>query len=264
MIDLNKFVEDCALVREQSPLVHNITNYVAMNIAANTLLAAGASPLMSFCPEEMNEIVAISSALVINIGCLDMQEIAGMRAAARAAQRLGKPWVLDPVGAGASRLRTETALELIRSCNPTIIRGNASEIMCVAGATIASKGVDSSASSTDAVELAKELAKASGAVVVVSGAVDYITDGERVESISNGSPLMSRITAMGCSESSLMGAFAAVDSDPFTAAVSCMALMGVCGDIAATKTNGTGTFQVEFLDALSTFDAEAGAKLIRQ
>lgn len=265
MIDRNQFITDCGAVREQSPLVHNITNYVAMNIAANVLLAAGASPLMSFCPEEMDEIVSISSALVINIGCLDRHEIKGMKAAAAAAHRLGKPWVLDPVGAGASNIRTQTALELIREYHPTVIRGNASEIMCIAGLAIQSRGVDSSASSADAVEAAKALAKATGSVVSVSGATDYITDGERVETITNGHPAMGRITAMGCSASALTGAFVAASSDPFTGALNCMAVMGVAGDIAASKGyRGTGSFQVDFLDALSTMDAAAAAEMIRQ
>ena len=261
MIDIQKFKDDCAAVRSQSPLVHNITNYVAMNIAANTLLAAGASPLMSFCPEEMDEIVAISSALVINIGCLDMQEIAAMSA---------KPWVPDPVGAGASKLRTATALELITRYHPAIIRGNASEIMCLAGAAIASKGVDSSESSDNAVEAGKTLAQATGAVVSISGAVDYVTDGVRVESIANGTPLMSKVTAMGCSASALTGAFAAVDKTAFDAALNAMAMMGVAGDIASRQGSpeagklGTGTFAVRFIDALSTFDAESASALIRQ
>lgn len=263
MTDLQKFIEDCLSVRAQSPLVHNITNYVAMNIAANGLLAAGASPLMSFCPEEMDEIVSISSALVINIGCLDRHEIEGMKAAAAAACKYGKPWVLDPVGAGASKLRTDTALELIRDYHPTIIRGNASEIMCIAGLAIASKGVDSSESSSNAVEAAKALARSTGAVVSVSGAVDYVTDGERVGTISNGSPLMSKVTAMGCTASALTGAFAAVEKDAFYAAWSTMAMMGVAGELAAAKSEGTGSLAMHFIDELSNFDPEKAAKLIR-
>ena len=144
-----------------------------MNINANALLAIGASPLMSFCPEEMEEIVRISSALVVNIGCLDRQEIEAMEIAAASAHCLGKPWVLDPVGAGASNIRTQTALSLIRDSHPTVIRGNASEILCLAGEQINSRGVDSSALSSDAVEGAKALALSSGAVVSVSGPVDY-------------------------------------------------------------------------------------------
>lgn len=266
MIDLERFKLDCAAVRKQSPLTHCITNYVAMEINANALLAIGASPLMSFAPEEMDEIVKIASALVINIGCLDRHEIEGMKAAAAAAQKYGKPWVLDPVGAGASALRTETALELIRDYHPTVIRGNASEIMVLAGSEIVSKGVDSNNSSSDAVEGAKALAKSTGAVVSISGATDYVTDGERVETIVNGDPIMGRITAMGCTASAVTGAFIAVSRTPLEGALNAMAVMGVAGDIAAAKTagRGTGTMGVEFMDALSTFDAEVNASLIRQ
>ena len=266
MIDRQVFVSDCAAVRAQSPLVHCITNYVAMEFNANALLAVGASPLMSFCPEEMKEIAAIASALVVNIGCLDRQEIEAMKLAADAMSRLGKPWVLDPVGAGASRIRTETCLRLIRDYCPAIIRGNASEILVLAGSTIVSRGVDSSASSGDAVEAARALARETGAVVSVSGAVDYITDGERVGTVHNGSPLMSRITAMGCTASALTGAFAAVQPDAFQAAWSAMALMGLAGDLAASRLTpdlGTGTMSVAFLDALSTFDAAAAVALLR-
>lgn len=264
MIDLASFKRDCARVREQSPLTHCITNYVAMEINANALLAIGASPLMSFCPEEMDEIVKISSALVINIGCLDRHEIEGMRAAAAAAVKYGKPWVLDPVGAGASKLRTETALELIRDYHPTVIRGNASEIMVLAGSSIVSKGVDSTNSSSDAVDGAKALALSTGAVVSISGATDYITDGTRVETITNGSPIMSRVTAMGCTASAVTGAFVAVSDSPLEGALNAMAVMGVAGDIAAAKCKGTGSMGVEFLDALSNFDAGECAELIRQ
>lgn len=264
MINLQKFIEDCFLIKKQSPLVHNITNYVAMNIAANGLLAIGASPLMSFCEEEMEEIVGISSALVINIGCLDRNEIAAMRVAARTAHNLSKPWVLDPVGVGASNIRTSTAIELIRNYRPTIIRGNASEIMCLAGESIDSKGVDSSNSSSDAISAAKSLAKTSGAVISVSGETDYITDGERLESITNGSPLMAKVTAMGCTASALTGAFAAVDNDAFCAALNTMALMGVAGELALAKSNGSGSLAVNFIDELNNFNAEEAAKLIRQ
>ncbi len=264
MINLQKFTEDCTLIREESPLVHNITNYVAMNIAANALLAIGASPLMSFCKEEMEEIVGISSSLVINIGCLDMNEIEGMRAAAATAHRLGKPWVLDPVGAGASKLRTHTAMELIEKFRPAIIRGNASEIMCLAGEGISSRGVDSSNSSSDALEAAKTLAGACGAVVSVSGETDYITDGLRVETIANGSPLMAKVTAMGCTASSITGAFAAVDGNAFDAALGAMAMMGLAGELALKKSKGTGSLAMNFIDELSNFEASAYSKLIRQ
>lgn len=264
MFNLQSFTEDCLSIREQSPLVHNITNYVAMNIAANALLAIGASPLMSFCEEEMEEIVSICSALTVNIGCLDSNQIAGMRAAAATAHRLGKPWVLDPVGAGASTLRTQTCMELIREYKPSIIRGNASEIMCLAGEEVKSRGVDSSASSSSAVEAAKSLSLSTGAVVSVSGETDYITDGTRVGTIANGSPLMPKVTALGCTATAVTGAFAAVSSDFFHAALNAMALMGIAGEAAAKDCPGTGTLALRFIDQLSSIDPEAAAKLIRQ
>jgi len=264
MFNLQTFTEDCLSIREQSPLVHNITNYVAMNIAANGLLAIGASPLMSFCKEEMEEIVGIARALVINIGCLDLNEIEGMKAAAEAAHKMGKPWVLDPVGAGASKIRTETSLHLIEHFHPTIIRGNASEVMCLAGAQILSHGVDSSNSSSDAHEAAQALAKSSRAVVSVSGTVDYVTDGEREGTISNGSPLMSKVTALGCTASALTGAFAAVDGDAFFAALNTMALMGVAGEKAAARSCGTGSLATNFIDELSNFDPAKDGKMVRE
>ena len=234
-----------------------------MGINANALLAVGASPLMSFCPEEMEEIVGISSALVVNIGCLDRQEIEAMNIAAATAHRLGKPWVLDPVGAGASRIRTQTALSLIRDFHPTVIRGNASEILCLAGEQITSRGVDSSALSSDAVEGAKSLALSSGAIVSVSGPVDYITDGSTVLTIANGHPLMSRITAMGCTASVITGAFVAAGGDALQAARNAMALMGIAGERAADRCAGTGSMEMHFIDELSTFDPADYARSIR-
>ena len=259
----DSFIRDCASVREKSPLVHCITNYVAMSFNANALLAIGASPLMSFCPEEMEEIVAISSALVVNIGCLDKQEIKAMKIAAKTAYWLDKPWVLDPVGVGASTIRTQTALDLINESHPTVIRGNASEIMCLAGEQITSRGVDSSALSSDAVEAAKTLALNSGAIVSVSGPVDYITDGNYLLTVANGSPLMARVTAMGCTASVITGAFVAAGEDALAAARNAMALMGVAGERAAARAAGTGSLEVHFLNELSTFNPEDYAKSIR-
>ena len=247
---------DLAILREKSPLVHNITNYVAMNFSANALLAIGASPVMAHAVEEMDDMVAIASTLVINIGTLDAEWVRGMLRAGRAAHRMGKPIVLDPVGAGATPYRTETAWEIIRECHPTIIRGNASEIMALVNANITSKGVDSSQSSDDAVESAKQLALSTGAVVVISGATDYITDGTRTETITNGSPLMTRVTAMGCTASSMVGAFAGINPDAFEAALHGMAVMGVCGELAVAKSPVPGTLLTHFVDALYTITPE--------
>ena len=247
---------DLALIRAKSPLVHNITNYVAMNFSANALLAIGASPVMAHAVEEMDDMVGIASALVINIGTLDAEWVRGMLAAGRAAHRLGKPIVLDPVGAGATPYRTQTAWQIIRECHPTIIRGNASEIMALVNADIKSKGVDSSQSSDDAVESAKQLAKTTGAVVVISGATDYITDGARVATITNGSPLMTQVTAMGCTASSIVGAFAGINPDPFEASLHGMAVMGICGERAVAKKAAPGSLMTNFVDELSTITPE--------
>ena len=247
---------DLALVRAKSPLIHNITNYVAMNFSANALLAIGASPVMAHAVEEMDDMVSIASALVINIGTLDAEWVRGMLAAGRAAHRLGKPIVLDPVGAGATPYRTQVAWEIIRKCRPTIIRGNASEIMALVNADIKSKGVDSSQSSDDAVDSAKQLAKATGAVVVISGATDYITDGIRTETITYGSPLMTLVTAMGCTASSMVGAFAGVNPDPFEASLHGMAVMAICGERAVAKKAAPGSLMTNFVDELYTITPE--------
>lgn len=239
-----------AAVRSQRPLVHNITNYVVMNNSANALLAIGASPVMAHWKDEMEEMTAIAGALVINIGTLDSEWIEGMKAAGVAASRRGIPIVLDPVGAGATSQRTAAILELIKLCRPTIIRGNASEIMALVDAGVKSKGVDSSAASSDAVEAAKRLARESGAVVVISGETDYITDGNVVHTVDGGAPIMTAVTGMGCTATALTGAFAAVCKDPMTAAVAAMAVMSATGERAAAQARGNGSMQMHFLDEL--------------
>jgi hydroxyethylthiazole kinase len=237
-------------VRAKSPLVHNITNYVAMNNSANALLAIGASPVMAHWTDEMEEMTAIAGALVINIGTLDKEWIEGMFAAGRAARRRGVPIVLDPVGAGATSQRTATALRLIEECKPTVIRGNGSEIMALVNADIKSKGVDSSASSHDALSAAKTLAHNTGAVVVISGATDYITDGTTTYTVEGGDSIMTSVTGLGCTSTALVGAFLAVERDAMVAATSAMAVMSLAGERAASYSKGSGSMQVNFLDEL--------------
>ena len=239
-----------AAVRTQSPLVHNITNYVVMNNSANALLAIGASPVMAHWVNEMGEMTAIAGALVINIGTLDDKWIEGMLAAGRAANRRSTPIILDPVGVGATSQRTAAALKIIEECHPTIIRGNASEIMALLDAGVKSKGVDSSASSDDALESAQALAKSTGAVVVISGETDYITDGETVHTVDGGDPIMTTVTGMGCTATALVGAFAAVVADPMIAATAAMAVMSLAGERAAAISRGNGSMQINFLDEL--------------
>ena len=263
MSHLGKFTEDCRLIRATAPLIHNITNYVAMEMSANALLAVGASPLMSSEPEEMDEIAGISSAIVINLGCLEKKQIEAMRIAAEAAVTHVKPWVLDPVGAGTSRLRTDTALELLSRFRPSVVRGNASEIMALAGASSRPHGVDSADGSLEALEHARSIAKKYGTIVSVSGPTDYITDGKAVVSIMNGSPMMPSVTAMGCTSSALTAAFLAVDDDPLSAASCAMALMGVAGEKAAADSDGPGSLRVRFIDTLYNLKPEEAEKLIR-
>ena len=255
-IELGRMREDIAAIRSANPLVHNITNYVVMNNSAHALLAIGASPVMAHWAEEMEDMVQIAGALVINIGTLDSHWLEGMRRAGKAAQRRGVPIVLDPVGAGATPQRTAAVLELIECCHPTIIRGNGSEIMALVDADVKSKGVDSSRSSSDALEAAKSLARTSGAVVVISGATDYATDGERVEVVEGGHPIMTSVTGMGCTATAIVGAFAAVNSDALVAATEAMAAMSWAGERAAAVAKGNGSMQVAFLDELCALTPE--------
>ena len=238
------------IISDKTPVVVNLTNYLAMNFNANALLAIGASPIMSFYDKEMDELLAIADSLVVNIGCLDDDEIAGMHVAAAAAQRYGKPWVIDPVGVGASKVRTETAVGLITKYHPSIVRCNASEIMVLHGTACKTRGVDSVEPVEKARGCAREFAAEHRTVVAVSGAVDFITDGEREAEVHKGSPLMAKVTTMGCCASAICAAFAAV-MPPFEAAVHAMDLMGTAGEAAAARSRGTGSLAVNFIDELS-------------
>ena len=247
---------DLAILREKSPLVHNITNYVAMNFSANALLAAGASPVMAHAADEVADMAMIAGALVINIGTLDAEWVASMLKAGKAKHEAGGVVILDPVGVGATAYRTETAWRIIEECHPDIIRGNASEIMALINADIKSKGVDSSASSDDALSAAKKLAADAGAVVVISGETDYITNGTEVFTVEGGNPIMTSVTGMGCTATALVGAFAAVESDPMVAATAAMAVMSLAGERAAANARGNGSMQMHFLDELYNLTPE--------
>lgn len=245
-----------AAVRQTAPLVHNITNYVVMNNTANALLAAGASPVMAHAHSEVSDMVSIAGALVVNVGTLDEYWVESMKQAAGQAMDSKKVWVLDPVGAGATPYRNQVLEELL-SYRPTVIRGNASEIRALAKAGSQTKGVDSTHLSDEALEAALRLNETTGAVVCVSGAVDFIVYQNDYKTIANGNSLMARVTGMGCTASALVGACCAVRADdPFTATTAAMALMGIAGDIAAEKASGPGTMQLHFLDALYQISEE--------
>lgn len=255
-------------VRQKAPLVHNITNFVVMEVTANALLAAGASPLMAHEPDELDDLLSIASALVLNIGTLDKAWIASMQRAGELAARHGVPVVLDPVGAGASRLRTETSLKLLNAVHPAVVRGNASEIMAlvphITGNDAATKGVDSTRASHEAEAAARDLAARHHCVVSVSGEEDLITDGARALLVRGGSPMMTLVTGLGCSATAVTAAHVAVASSPLIGAAAAMAVMAEAGENAAQNAKGPGSFLPLFLDALYSLNPRAAASRVRE
>lgn len=236
-------------LRDQNPLVHCMTNYVAMNIAANVVLAAGASPAMVHASEEIAEFTPICGALTINIGTLSAPWLASMLAAADIAHARNIPWVLDPVAHFISDYRKRAAQDLL-ALRPAIVRGNASEILALAGQVGAGKGADSGDSVDAAHASAYALAAEFGTVVAITGPVDFVTDGTQEARVSGGSSLMPQITALGCSQTALMGAYGAT-GPAFDAALAGLAHFKAAGTAAAKLAKGPGSFQMHFLDALA-------------
>lgn len=247
-------------LRRTQPLVHNITNFVVMNYTANALLAVGASPAMVHAPDEAAEFAAISSALVINIGTLDAIFVEGMERAIEAATTKGVPWVLDPVGVGATTYRTGVAMKLA-SLRPAVIRGNAGEISALAGRRdAASRGVDSLSPSEAAIEAGRALADRTGAVVAITGATDYVIGPDGVTEIGGGDPMSQRVTGTGCTATALIGACLAV-APPREAALAALSLMKAAAERAASSAQAPGSFAVALIDALhglTVAAAEAG------
>ncbi len=237
-------------VKALSPLVHNITNYVVMNSSANVLLAVGASPVMAHAAEEVRDMVGIANALVLNIGTLSAEWIDSMKNALNEANRLGKPVILDPVGAGATGYRTGAARDLLKTGKVSVIRGNASEIIALVSAGLKTKGVESTESADNAIVSAEKVQRDNKCVVCVSGKIDYIISHEEIAEIHNGHEMMTRITGMGCAATALIGAFAGVMDNYFEAAVSGMALMGVAGELAAAESSGPASLELHFIDKL--------------
>ncbi|MEM7656519.1 MAG: hydroxyethylthiazole kinase [Bacteroidota bacterium] len=250
-------------VRTASPLVHNITNYVVMNNTANALLAAGASPVMAHAEEEVADMVGIASSLVINIGTLSPHWVRSMELAMTTAKNLGKPVVLDPVGAGATPYRNEVLAQLLAAAAPTVIRGNGSEIGATQNQAQKTKGVDSTAASHTAISAAQSLNQLLGSVVCISGEVDYVIQGDRVGEIHNGSAMMAKVTGMGCTATSLIGACLGVHEDAFEATMAAMSLIGVAGELAAKKAAGPGSLQLHLLDTLYTLSKEEFTATVR-
>jgi hydroxyethylthiazole kinase len=261
-----KAAESLRRVRERKPLVHNITNFVVMNYTANALLACGASPVMAHAAEEVEEMVSLAGALVLNIGTLSPPWVQAMLKAGKRANALHVPVILDPVGAGATRLRTDSARRLIEALSIQVIRGNASEIISLAGEKSGSrtKGVDSVHTVDQVTENAAALARELRTTLAITGAVDLITDGERVFRVMNGHAMMGHVTGTGCTATVIIGAFLAVNPDPLEAATTGLSYFGLAGEKAAARSLSPGTFQIAILDALYEIkgeDLRAGAKI---
>jgi len=237
-------------VRNERPLVHNITNYVVMNFTANTLLAMGASPVMAHACNEVEEMVSFARALVINIGTLSDPWIEAMFLAGRKANKLGVPVILDPVGSGATSLRTDTFRRLSNAVRPAIVRGNASEILSIASTRVTTKGVDAIHDVEHASDTASKIAKQLECVVAITGPVDLITDGSRVIRCKNGDPMLSKITGTGCAATATIAAFAGVTRDPLEAASAGLAFFGLAGEIASRHSQSPGSFMIALLDAM--------------
>ncbi|MEH7546627.1 hydroxyethylthiazole kinase [Neobacillus vireti] len=254
----NFIYETLQKVREVSPLVHNITNVVVTNFTANGLLALGASPVMAYASEEVADMARISSSLVLNIGTLNAQNVNSMVIAGKAANEQGVPVIFDPVGAGATTYRTDTAHKIMSEIKVSVVRGNAAEIANVIGEKWQIKGVDAGAGNGDKVELAIKAAKISGCVVVITGKEDIVSNGETTYVVSGGHPILTKVTGTGCLLTSVIGAFAGVEKDVLRAAVAALAYYGIAAEKAAKKTAeaGPGSFQIEFLNQLALVTEE--------
>lgn len=260
-MEINKKVsENLIAVKKKSPLIHHLTNYVTVNDCANIVLAIGASPVMADDIKEVEEMVGIASALVINIGTLNERTIESMLLAGKKAKNLGIPVILDPVGVGATGLRTRTAEKIIKEVKPDILRGNMSEIKVLSGLNVAIKGVDSVADAENGIEIAKKLAKEWGCIIAITGKVDIVSDGDTVYSIENGHRMLSDVTGTGCMTTSLVGVYCGANSDYLTATVAGIASMGLAGEMAyqsLSPVEGIGTFRARLFDAIYNLTPES-------
>lgn len=253
-----------AEVRAKKPLVHHITNYVTVNDCANATICIGASPVMAHASDEVAEMVSMAGALVLNIGTLDDGQVDSMIRAGIKANSLGIPIILDPVGAGATRLRTASAQRLLHDLDIAVLKGNAAEVATLAGAKGDIKGVDSHGISGEPLVVAKTFAKELGIIVAISGATDIVTDGKKSLLVDNGHPLMGKVSGTGCMAASLTGAFTAITKDYLTATAAAFAAFGLAGEKAAPIARGPASFKVTLLDEiyrLTTEEIEKGARV---
>jgi len=263
-MDNGKFSTLLATVREKRPLVHHITNYVTVHDCANVTLCIGGAPVMAHAREEVAEMVSMAGALVLNIGTLDHAQVESMLAAGMKANDRGIPVILDPVGAGATRLRTETANALLHKLHISVLKGNAGEVAVLAGAEGKVRGVDSDGVKGDPAEIARKLADKLGIVVAMSGPTDIVTDGMRTLLVDNGHPMMGKVSGTGCMAASLTGAFAAVTHDHVTSTAAALASLGLAGEQAVSGCSGPASYKIALLDEvyrLTPEDLHKGAKI---
>lgn len=260
-------VEKCVAVfkelKAKRPLVHHMTNLVVTNSTANAALAIGASPIMAFAREEVADIARISGALVLNIGTLDLALVETMIVAGKAANEASVPVILDPVGAGATALRTDSTMKICEQVKISIIRGNASEISILGGFGGKVKGVDADSATENVAQAALKLGQKLQSTVAITGAVDYISDGKRVLAVSNGHPLLTLVTGTGCMATGTIAAFAAVESDYLVASAAALGYYGLAAEQAAAMAGGPGTFQALLFDSLYNISPEELAKGLR-
>lgn len=237
-------------IRDEKPLIHNITNFVVMNYTANALLAIGASPVMAHSIDEVEDMVSLARALVLNIGTLEREWIESMIKAGKKANEINIPVILDPVGAGATPLRTDASKRIIKEVSLSSIRGNASEILSLTDERGKTKGVDSLHEVEEVWKEGLELSRRIRTVIAITGKVDFITDGVRAYRCFNGHPLLRWVTGTGCTATVIIGAFLTVEKDPLIATALGLAYFGLAGEKASEKTNSSGSYGIALLDAI--------------
>jgi hydroxyethylthiazole kinase len=243
-------------LKESKPLIHHITNWVTIYDCANVTRVLGALPVMAHAAEEVEEMASGSQALVLNIGTLTEEWVESMIKAGRKAAACNIPVILDPVGSGATALRTRSACRIIAETRPAVVRGNASEVLSLVDASSKTRGVDSAHAVGEATAAARSLALELGATLAITGPEDLVTDGARVVRVANGHPLMGRVTGTGCAATVTIGAFLAVDPDPVSATATALAYFGLAGEVAARHAAAPGSFMIRMLDALYTITPE--------
>lgn len=248
---IETIAKDLAAIRQNRPLVHSITNLVVMNETANAILCLGALPIMAHAVEEVEEMVGISGALVLNIGTLEPVWVEAMECAGRRANERGIPVILDPVGAGTTKLRTDSSKRLLENVRISIVRGNAGEVATLAGIASEVRGVESIGASESADQIARKFASVYGCTVAITGPVDVVSDGTKTAKISNGDAMLGKVVGTGCMSNVIIASFAAVSANPFTAAMGGLTAFGIAGELAAAESGDRpGTFHVKLYDAL--------------